>query len=106
MSVAEAQQRISSREFAEWVAFHNIEPWHNTQMYLYASQMLAWFANAHRDTKQKPTPFKTEDFLPEFLKPEPTKPDKTRVSKDIFSWLRSWKAQTEKRDRLAQGKRQ
>lgn len=26
MSVSECQQRISSREFAEWIAFGNIEP--------------------------------------------------------------------------------
>lgn len=27
MSVAEAQSKISAREFSEWIAYGNIEPW-------------------------------------------------------------------------------
>lgn len=64
MSVAEAQSRISSAEFAEWIAFSRLEPYGPERADLRAGIVAATVANVHRDPKSKP--FAPSAFMPEF----------------------------------------
>jgi hypothetical protein len=65
MSVREAQQRIDSAEFAEWIAYHRIEPFGELRSD-YRSALLCDVICKMHGTKQKT---KAEDFLLNF---EPT----------------------------------
>jgi len=61
MGVAEAQQRISAREFAEWAAYYQLEPFGEARADLRAARV-AWAAfNAQRDK-----PVDEEHFLLRF----------------------------------------
>ncbi len=75
MSVAEAQQRISSREFAEWVAYDRISPFGPERDDLRMGILASLIANVNRDAKKHPKPYKPADFIPEFAKGE--KPPQT-----------------------------
>ncbi len=66
MSVAEAQQRISSKEFAGWIAYERIEPSEPKRSDIQTALLATIIANSVRDPKKKPTPFKVEDFLLDF----------------------------------------
>ena len=64
MSVAEAQQRISSREFAEWMAYNRIEPFGYERSDLGHAITAATVANSARGKKGRTA--KVADFLPRF----------------------------------------
>lgn len=53
---------MSSREFAEWVAYFNVAPDPTEVTMHLTAQLLALFANVYRD-KDEP-PFAAVDFLP------------------------------------------
>jgi hypothetical protein len=48
--VREAQERIDSREFAEWMAFDQIDPVGDERTDLMLAQLAALFFNANRDS--------------------------------------------------------
>lgn len=61
MSVREAQERIDSREFAEWVAYYKIDPFGNKRGDMQAGIIAA--SNVNLWSKGKVSP---ADFMPEF----------------------------------------
>ena len=73
MSVAEAQARISSREFAEWQAFLRVEPHGGERLDVWMASMMALLANLYRDPKKKRKPYTLRDFMPKWWKPPRTK---------------------------------
>ena len=64
MSVAEAQQRISSREFAEWIAFNQIEPFGPDRADIGHAIVASTVANSAKGKKGKT--YRISDFLPRF----------------------------------------
>ena len=65
-SVAEAQRKIDSHEFAEWLAYDRISPIGEERQDLNAGIISATIANAHA---AKGRHFKAADFMPDFEKP-------------------------------------
>lgn len=63
MSVAEAQARISAREFAEWMAYYVREPWGGDRDDNAAAIIAATVANS---SGRAPRVFKPADFLPKY----------------------------------------
>ena len=61
MSVARAQQEISSSEFNYWVAYHRINPLGPERTEFMIAQLCAMFAQAHAAKGKKYSPF---DFMP------------------------------------------
>ncbi len=66
MSVAEAQQRISSREFAEWMAFDRVEPIGGRRGDYQTAMLAALLANIYRDPKAHRRPYAVQDFVPQW----------------------------------------
>lgn len=66
--MAEVQRTISGREFAEWLAYYQIEPWGEERADLRAGIVASTVANVHRTKSQKA--YKPEDFVPKFKVPE------------------------------------
>lgn len=64
MSVLEAQARISSAEFAEWMAYAQLEPFGGLQDDLRAGAIASTIANVNRDSDKTPRPFEPGDFFP------------------------------------------
>lgn len=64
MPVVEAQARISSAEFAEWMAYAQLEPFGQGREDTRAGVIASLIANANRDTDKRSTPFGPEDFFP------------------------------------------
>jgi len=57
-------REISSRDFAEWMAYSRLEPWGERREDLRMGIIASTIANGNRGKNQKP--FKPADFLPEF----------------------------------------
>lgn len=66
MSVREAQQRVDSHEFAEWMAYDRLEPFGPKRDDMRSAIIASILANVYRDKKRKPSPFTVEDFMPDF----------------------------------------
>lgn len=64
MSVAEAQSRISSAEFAEWIAYDRIDPYGQERADLRAGMIASTIANF---STVKGKQFTAADFMPDFL---------------------------------------
>lgn len=64
MPVSEAQARISSAEFAEWVAFAQLEPFGPSREDARAGVIASLIANANRDADKRSAPFEPSDFFP------------------------------------------
>ncbi|WP_250467631.1 DUF4035 domain-containing protein [Caballeronia sp. GAFFF2] len=62
MSVVRAQREIDSVEFADWMAFYNIEPFGERIADIRMGMLAATTANIHRDPKTKA--FEPADFMP------------------------------------------
>lgn len=62
MSVREAQERISSREYAEWVAFSRLEPFGFEAEFLGHAQTAQVIANVNRGKDSDP--LEVSDFMP------------------------------------------
>ncbi|TGP43471.1 hypothetical protein EN871_16825 [bacterium M00.F.Ca.ET.228.01.1.1] len=77
MSVARCQAEVSSAEFADWLAYHQIEPFGEQMADLRAGAITAAIYNVNRDTKRRPEPFGPSDVIPWIdglstrLEPEP-----------------------------------
>jgi|TARA_R110000824_G_scaffold188467_3_gene369821 hypothetical protein len=67
MSVADAQARISSVEFIEWIAFYQIEPFGPLRNDMVGAQICAVLANINRGKGGKK--LSTKDFLFDFQPP-------------------------------------
>jgi len=85
MSVFRAQREISSKEFAEWMAYDRIEPGepHRSD---WRSAMLAWVISQAMSSKRTRT--KISDFLPKFennIGSEETK-DWRSIKQRMLSW--------------------
>lgn len=63
MSVAEAQQRISSAEFAEWIAYAQQEPFDEERADLRAGIIASTAANIATQGRHH---FKPQDFMPSY----------------------------------------
>lgn len=64
MSVREAQARISSNEFSEWIAYSRIEPFGEERADLRSAINTTVLANANRSKGRRA--FKVKDFMPRF----------------------------------------
>ena len=62
MSVGEAQQRISSSEFVEWVAFYGLEPFGGLKEDWRSGLVCSVLANVNRSKAR--TAYKPKDFMP------------------------------------------
>ncbi len=62
MPVREAQSKIDSAEFSEWMAFHNIEQFTLSKTDHLLSTVCAILANVHRAKNSKV--YKPSDFMP------------------------------------------
>jgi len=75
MSVARCQAEVSSAEFADWLAYHQIEPFGSQMDDLRAGAVTAAIYNVNRNTEKRPQPFGPCDVIPWLdglsQKPEP-----------------------------------
>lgn len=69
--IAELQERISSREFAEYWVHFTLEPWGNEREDLRSGIVASTVANANRDPKKRPKPYTPDQFMPKLAGPEP-----------------------------------
>jgi hypothetical protein len=67
-SVRECQDTIDSREFSEWMAFYQLEPFGPERLDVGSAIVAATIANVHRGRAARA--FKPGDFLPEFGPPK------------------------------------
>ena len=77
LSVRETQQRISSREFTEWAAFYELEPWGYEVDNYRAGLICATVANAMRGKRGKK--FSAADFMPKEIRPQTIEDQYTRM---------------------------
>lgn len=77
LSVRETQQRISSREFTEWAAFYELEPWGYEVDNYRAGLICATVANAMRGKRGKR--FSAADFMPKEARPQTIEDQYTRM---------------------------
>lgn len=73
MSVARAQREISSREFAEWMAYDLIDPIGARRADYHAALIAASIFNARR-TKDSQHYYEPSEFMPTFWEP-PVEPE-------------------------------
>jgi len=66
MSVKRAMREIDSREFAEWLAYSNLEPFGPEREDQRAGMIAAIIANVNRDPAKRPEPYDVEDFFPRY----------------------------------------
>jgi hypothetical protein len=57
---------MNIRQFREWYAYAELEPFGDERADYRSAQICAMIANANRDRKRKPTPYKVEEFLLKF----------------------------------------
>lgn len=100
MTVREAQERISSHEFAEWMAYANLEPFGPEREDQRAGVVAATLANINRDTKARPEPYSVEDFFPRYdtiiAPPEPAELPPEKLENKLRNWAMIMNAQNEK----------
>ena len=60
------QEQLSSKDFAEWMAYYAVEPFGEERADLRNAIVASTIANAYRDTKRTKKPFSPGDFMPEF----------------------------------------
>ena len=74
--MAACQAAVSSREFAEWIAYARLEPFGPEADDYRLAQLLALIANVNRDPKRRRTPWTPDDFMPR--RGLPAEPDALR----------------------------
>lgn len=57
---------MNIRQFREWYAYAELEPFGEERADYRSAQVCAMIANANRDRKRKPTPYRVEEFLLKF----------------------------------------
>ena len=83
MSVAEAQDRISAREFAEWIAYGTVEPFGEERADLRAGIIASTVANANSRKK-----FQASDFMPKFRPRAQTRDEMVNITKKLKAMLK------------------
>ena len=78
-TVREAQARCDSREFAEWVAFDQLNPFGQHRVLVLLSELCAMFFNANTDDKTRK--LRPADFMP-YMKIPKQKPQTVDQQKD------------------------
>lgn len=64
MSVREAQLKISSAEFTEWMAYYQLEPFGDLIADQRHGTATALLANVNRNAETRPEPYRASDFIP------------------------------------------
>ena len=64
MTVADMLNGMSAKEFTEWMAYYELEPFGPVRDDQRAGEVASVLANVHRDSKKRPTPFSAVDFFP------------------------------------------
>jgi hypothetical protein len=75
---------ISSRDFAEWMAYSRLEPWGEERDDLRMGIVASTIANVNRSKNQKP--YKPSDFIPDF-EPETEEEAQARLMAKAMSAL-------------------
>ncbi|MCP4475381.1 MAG: DUF4035 domain-containing protein [Gammaproteobacteria bacterium] len=57
---------MSSKQLREAEIYYSMDPYGEKQGYRQAASVCSVIANVNRDSKRKPIPYKTEDFMPQF----------------------------------------
>ncbi|MCL5995491.1 MAG: DUF4035 domain-containing protein [Chloroflexi bacterium] len=57
---------MSSREFSEWMAYYNLEPFGEERADLRMAMLASLIANVNRDPRKHSKPFEPKDFMPKF----------------------------------------
>jgi hypothetical protein len=57
---------MGSREFTEWLAYNQLEPFGHPRLEYGHALVAATIANVNRDPKVRREPFEVDDFLPTF----------------------------------------
>ena len=65
-TVAELQDRMPHREFLDWVALYQIEPFGDVRGDWQMATLASLTANINRDSKKRPKAFEPGDFVPNF----------------------------------------
>jgi hypothetical protein len=67
--IGELQERVTSREFAEYWAFHELSPIGPERDDLRAGVVASTIANANRNPKKRSRPYTAAEFTPQFGAP-------------------------------------
>lgn len=67
-TIADLQERMPYREYLDWLALWQIEPWGDARGDMQAAVVASLLANVHRDKKKRVKPFTPQDFIPDFWK--------------------------------------
>lgn len=90
--MAEWQAAMSAREFAEWMAYNQIEPLTQARADL-RSALIAWIlAEIHRDPDKRRKPFEVQDFMPVFdgeAEDRQAEPDPRELWQRLKAWALS-----------------
>jgi hypothetical protein len=84
--VAQLLSEISSEELTEWMAYAELEPFGEERADLRSATVAAVIANANRDRKKRPQPYKVSDFMPKFDRQEQTEEDMLAVAE---AWVKA-----------------
>lgn len=60
---------MTSKEFSQWKAYHQVEPLHNRRSLRLLGQLCSILANAHSEDSEE---FSIDDFIPELEEDNPT----------------------------------
>lgn len=106
MSVAEAQERISSAEFTEWIAFYRREPFAAERIEKMIAILCATTANFSGNTKRK---LRDEDFLPKYGPARKESADEIKSKLGLFTnmmkaFAQKKRARIEKRNNKKAGR--
>lgn len=88
MSVRRAQLEIDSAEFAEWMAYANLEPFGPVREDQRAGVVASIIANVNRDTSAHPDPFTVDEFFPRYedVTAEEQTTDEERLKNKLTAW--------------------
>ena len=73
---------MSAREFQEWQAFYQHEPFGEWRHDRRTAQLLALWANVYRDADKRAEPYTESDFMPEFW----TETQETKTERTPEEW--------------------
>ena len=89
MSVARAQQEVSSREFAEWQAYDRLDPIGDERADIAAGIVASVVANTNRDERKRAEPFKPGDFMANYDGRAPAREDSRVMVEKLKMGLRA-----------------
>lgn len=99
MSVRRAQQEITAREFAEWLAFAVIDGWGQGEQRadMRAGVIAATVANVHRSRESRT--WEAADFFPHLRCPGSDEAAPMQIAAQLTTWARGYQAAHERRQR-------